>query len=358
MTGGLRCCGLVLGAFLALSASSSRSAEAAGGYYENAIINLPRIDAKKASRYRATVRQRVRRGRIGAVSWAAKGDRGQATKVLGRRGKNGRLKSLPLAALGALTHLSGPKFWGAEIDVLVEVKGRGTFPVTLWFERGGDVTLAVGKRMGGRVPGGFGKRSDPGALRKAYKTGVIKGSGRRWSGAELKLLDGALALLHPDERRVLRGVKILRASLGRQPLQAGLYSMDSRGRYRLRIFNRAFASQRSGFAGPVAAPLPRAAWTVIHELGHAISSWPARRAFERGKFKRGRKLQRSNDVLKSFRKARGTSRGPTPYGRSTVVESFAECFALYHLDPQGLARWDRDVFRWFDAGGHRKHLVQ
>jgi hypothetical protein len=339
------------------SVSLPQEVEAAARYYENAVINLPRIDAKKASRYRATVRQRSRRGRIGAVSWSAKGLRSGATKVLGRRGKDGRLKRVPLAAIGALAHLSGPKFWGAEIDVLVRVRGKGTFPVTLWFERGGDVTLAMGKRLSGRTPKGFGKRSSEAAIRSSYKTGAIQGSGRRWSDSELKLLDGALALLHPDERRVLRKVKFLRASLGRQPLQAGLYSMDSRGRYRLRLFNRAFVSQRLGFVGPTGAPLPRAAWTIIHELGHAISGWPARRAFEQGKFKTGKRLQRSNAVLKGFRKARGASRGPTPYGRASLVESFAECFALYHLDPVGLARWNPGVLRWFVSGGHRKHLA-
>ena len=333
-----------------------QQAEAAGRYYESAVINLPRIDVGKASRYRATVRQRVRQGRIGAVSWSAKGERRQASLVLGRRGKEGSLRRVPLAAIGALAHLSGPKFWGAEIDVLVRVKGKGTFPVTLWFAPGGNVTLAMGKRISGGRPRGPGKRSDASLIRSAFKTGPIKGSGRRWKRSELLVLDGALARLHPDERRVLRKVALLRASLGRQPLQAGLYSMDSRGSYRLRIFNRAFSSGRAGFVGTVGAPSPRAAWTIIHELGHAISGWPARRAFEAGNFASGKKLQRTNDVLRGFRTARGASRGPTPYGRSALVESFAECFALYHLDPQALARWNRNVFLWFESGGHRAHL--
>jgi hypothetical protein len=349
---------LALALGLIMASSVSESAEAAPRYYQNAILDLPRIDAAKASRYRATVRQRARRGRIGAVSWSPKGDRTQATQVLGRRGKSGRLKKLPLAAVAALAHLSGPRFWGAEIDVLVQVKGKGTFPVTLWFERNGDVTLAVGKRLSGKVLGGFGKRSDAQAIRQLYRTGPIKGAGRRWRDRDLRILDGALALLHPDERRVLKGVKILRAALGRQPLQSGLYSMDSRGRYRLRLFNRAFSAQRLGFAGPTSDPLPRAAWTIIHELGHAVASWPARRAFERGQFRRGKRLQRANSVLKGFKKARGGSRGPTPYGRSSGVESFAESFALFHLDPDALARWNRSVFRWFEAGGHREHLAR
>lgn len=346
---------LIGGLLLCVSAVPQR-AEAAARYYESAVINLPRIDAAKASRYRATVRQRVRQGRIGAVSWSARGKRGSASLVLGRRGKESKLRRVPLAAIGALAHLSGPKFWGAEIDVLVRVKGKGTFPVTLWLEPGGDVTLAMGKRISSGRLRGPGKRSDPNAIRAAYKTGEIKGAGRGWSSSELLVLDGALSRLHRDERRVLRGVKLLRASLGRQPLQAGLYSMDSRGHYRLRMFNRAFASGRAGFVGPVGSPNPRAAWTVIHELGHAISGWPARRAFEQGEFRLGKKLQKSNSVLKGFRKARGASRGPTPYGRAALVESFAECFALFHLDPQGLARWNRNVFLWFESGGHREHL--
>ena len=355
MGNALRWATLIGGLLLFVSAAPPQ-AEAAARYYESAVINLPRVDARKASGYRATVLQRVRLGRIGAVSWSAKGRRESASLVLDRRGKESALRRVPLAAIGALAHLSGPKFWGAEIDVLVRVKGKGTFPVTLWFAPGGNVTLAMGKRISGGSLRGSGKRSAAASIRSAFKTGPIKGSGRRWTSAELLVLDGALAHLHADERRVLRKVALLRASLGRQPLQSGLYSMDSRGSYRLRVFNRAFASSRAGFVGAVGAPIPRAAWTIIHELGHAISGWPARRAFERGNFASGKKLQRANDVLRGFRNVRGAARGPTPYGRSALVESFAECFALYHLDPQGLARWNRNVFRWFESGGHRAHL--
>jgi hypothetical protein len=351
---------LLVALFLTLVGSGffSRPAEAAGGYYQNAVIKLPSIDPAKASRYRAVVRQRSVRGRIGSVHFRDGEGSKKRRKVLSRRGKDPQLRRLPAAAVGALAHLSGPRFWGGEIDILVRVRKKGTYPVTLWFDRDGDVTVAVGKRLAGRTPEGFGKRRDADAVRRAHKTGPIRSAGRKWRTEELLILDGALARLHPAERRVLKDVRILRATLGRQPLQAGLYSMDSRGRYRLRVFNRTFVSQEHGFVGSVAKPLPRGAWTILHELGHAVSGWPARRAFEQGEVRKGRKLQRSNRVLKGYRKARGAVRGPTPYGRSSLTESFAESFALYHLDPKALARWNRDVFQWFESGGHREHLAR
>ena len=353
-----RCLLIALLLVLVGTSLSSRPAEAAGGYYQNAVIKLPTIDPAKGSRYRAVVRQRSARGRIGSVHFRDGEGAKKRKKVLSRRGKDPHLRRLPAAAVGALAHLSGPRFWGGEIDILVRVRKKGTYPVTLWFDRDGDVTVAVGKRLPGRTPEGFGKRRATEDIRRAHKTGPIRSAGRKWRTGELLILDGALARLHPAERRVLKDVKILRAALGRQPLQAGLYSMDSRGRYRLRVFNRTFVSQEHGFVGSVSKPLPRGAWTILHELGHAVSGWPARRAFEKGAVRKGRKLQRANQVLKGYRKARGAGRGPTPYGRTSLTESFAESFALYHLDPKALARWNNEVFRWFESGGHREHLAR
>ena len=56
----------LIGGLLLFVSVAPQQAEAAPRYYESAVINLPRVDARKASRYRATVRQRVRLGRIGA----------------------------------------------------------------------------------------------------------------------------------------------------------------------------------------------------------------------------------------------------------------------------------------------------
>jgi hypothetical protein len=46
--------------------------------------------------------------------------------------------------------------------------------------------------------------------------------------------------------------------------------------------------------------------------------------------------------------------GPTPYGRTDVSESFAESFALFHVDPDSLRRVAPEVHAWFASGEHLK----
>jgi hypothetical protein len=46
--------------------------------------------------------------------------------------------------------------------------------------------------------------------------------------------------------------------------------------------------------------------------------------------------------------------GPTPYGRTAPTESFAESFALYHVDPESLRRIAPEVHAWFAAGEHAR----
>jgi len=45
-------------------------------------------------------------------------------------------------------------------------------------------------------------------------------------------------------------------------------------------------------------------------------------------------------------------RAPTLYGRLSMEEAFAECFALYHVDPEALVRTAPQVYAWFQRGGH------
>jgi hypothetical protein len=49
-----------------------------------------------------------------------------------------------------------------------------------------------------------------------------------------------------------------------------------------------------------------------------------------------------------------TFKGPTPYGRTDVSESFAESFALFHVDPGSLRRLSPEVHAWFAAAEHLK----
>ena len=127
-----------------------------------------------------------------------------------------------------------------------------------------------------------------------------------------------------------------------------LYEMDSRGRYTLKLF----AELRSETAG-AGQPQPH---------GHAWSGRSHTRACRgsvgsevSGGLQRGRRLQRNNRG-RGYRKALGGKLGPTPYGRRSTMESFAEAYALFYLDPKALRRFSRSVFEWFQEGRHRATL--
>ncbi len=57
--------------------------------------------------------------------------------------------------------------------------------------------------------------------------------------------------------------------------------------------------------------------------------------------------QRYAELARAFK-------GPTPYGRTDVSESFAESFALFHIDPGSLRRLSPEVHAWFAAAEHLK----
>ena len=61
-------------------------------------------------------------------------------------------------------------------------------------------------------------------------------------------------------------------------------------------------------------------------------------------------------MLAAYRAARGPDKGPTPYGRSSLGESFAESFALYKADPGALRRIYPGLYEWFATGQHMQAL--
>lgn len=92
--------------------------------------------------------------------------------------------------------------------------------------------------------------------------GAVRAGARRWSQQELDLLDATLDRLHRTERKAVQGVDFVRGGAPRRPLGAGLFSWDRRGR-RITVYTRAFTAE---------GPDPPN-WTIVHEVGHAISAW-------------------------------------------------------------------------------------
>ena len=329
-------------------------APAAAGqpFYDNVVVRLPKISVKRAGLYRRSVAASLARGRIRSVSEASNDSGSKSEKIAGKGDGASRLKKLPLAAVAAIAYTGAPRFWGSELDLLVQID-ETLVPVTLWYGRRGDVVVAVGEARSSRPRLGRDLPKEARAIARKYGTGSIRGRGKKWKERELKILAGALELLSEAERRVLDDVRFVRSSAGSGgPMNAGHYFWGTSG-YKLALYDRAFAHDARSFYGRTSKPRPFSAATILHEVGHAIAAWPGRRALEQGEVSRAKKLGgASGPVLKAYRRQTGGKRGPTRYGRRTVTESFAESFALYKLDRAALKRWSPEVRAWFDEGGH------
>ncbi|MCP4871251.1 MAG: hypothetical protein GY898_21285 [Proteobacteria bacterium] len=321
---------------------------AAAPFYDNAVVRFPKVRKDRMDLYRRSVVASLARGRIRSVSLVRDGK----TKKLARRGDGvKKLKPVPLAGIAAIAYTGGQRFRGSELDLLVTV-GSERVPVTLWHSGKGDVTVRVGKRMDHKPAFGGDTSTDRQEIRRRYDSGAIKGAGATWKARELKVLSGALDRLNRQERRVLDDVKIVRSRAGpRGPRNAALYIWGTEG-YRLMVYDRAFAFDGRAFVGGPSKPRPFSSSAILHEVGHAIATWPARKLIEKGDISRARKVGRRGPVLSAYARARGDRKGPTRYGRSSLAESFSEAFALHKLDPAALKRWSPRVAEWFAEGGH------
>ena len=327
-------------------------AVAATPFYDNAVVRLPKVRKDRLDLYRRTVVANLARGRIRSVSLTRDG----TTRKLAGRGDGVRkLKPVPLAGIAAVAYTGGARFRGSELDLLVTI-GSERVPVTVWQSGKGDVTVQVGKRMDHKPGFGSGLLDNAAAIRREFGTGAVKGRGAAWTSPELKVLAGALGKLSRKERTVLDDVRILRSRVApRGPRNAALYIWGTEG-YRLMVYDRAFAFDGRAFLGSPSTPRPFSGSAILHEVGHAIATWPARQQLERGAVSEARKVGRRGPVLGAYARARGDRRGPTRYGRSSLGESFAESFALHKLDPAALKRWSPRVAEWFARGGHLREL--
>jgi len=321
---------------------------AAAPFYDNAVVRLPKVRKDRLDLYRRSVVTSLARGKIRSVSIVRDG---KARKLAGRGDGRDKLKTVPLAGIAAIAYTGGARFRGSELDLLVTI-GSDRVPVTIWQNNRGDVTVRVGKALDGKPAFGGDVLSDAGEIRRRFRSGAVKGAGASWRTRELRVLSGSLERLNAGERRVLDDVRIVRGRAGpRGPRNAALYIWGSEG-YRLMVYDRAFAFDGRAFVGAPNRPRPFSASAILHEVGHAVATWPARRELERGNVAGAQKLGRRGPVLATYGRVRGDRRGPTRYGRTTLAESFAEAFALHKLDPAALARWSPRVAEWFREGGH------
>lgn len=279
------------------------------------------------------------------------------------------LARIPPEALYAVYSCSKGWTRGAELDLLVDV-GRGPRPVTLRWTPDRRAELA----WSDTAPPFVTITAD--AL--VRRTGIGGFDGEAWTEPELGAVSIALAHLSLPERETLRGVRFTRGVLSpRVPGRELAFFDPSTEPPSLWFFDLAFANENGAFVGPVDAPEPPGAMTALHEFGHVIADVPLRRAYRayveafdawraasdpetartlrkvaRARYRTYRAWGRSGPVVEAWEALRAGRIGPSSYGYRNPDESFAEAFALYHLDPAALDRALPGAVAWFAAETH------
>ncbi len=372
---------LVAMAIFILSALIGCGSSAPKLYYEGTMIKMRSPQKNERQRLIADLSNSLGKRSVFRMS------RGQKKKVYGAR-KN-RLKSLSHPELKAIFIAKDKKFIGAEIDLKVMMLDKkSSVPVTVWIALNQSITVEEGQWKSSRVP------QNSREIEEKWRVGPLKVKrGAKWSKRALRSINIALSKLNSEERSLIKGIPVVRKKKGKDA-QAALYIQQGDCKAFIHIFNLAIKSERFTFSGEAKAALPATVHPVLHEIGHAVHSYPSRmvhcemikkqNAFNR-KVKRankaqgskrtklGRELERERPklerliakfkslqsrgpVLKAYLKARGQSKGPTSYGETSDKESFAESFALYKVDPPALKRVMPRVFAWFKSEGHLKSI--
>lgn len=247
-------------------------------------------------------------------------------------------------------------------------------------------------------------------LQERYDLGRVRAGAGRWAPVELTVLDRSLRVLSREERKLLRGVDFVRGGLARHPREAGLFTWNKRGR-RITLYGRAFRDEDDGpnwtvmhEVGHAIAARPLLAARAVeakalrrynervdtyndavkaynraaraaNRTGRAADRERAGRLRERATSLRtglgslradalrarravvdaAKELRRRRPrtgVLGAFRRVLDGRPSPSRYGDTHIAEAFAESFAMFHCDPDGLRRDLPEVHAWFASGGH------
>lgn len=262
---------------------------------------------------------------------------------------------------------------GAELDLLVDV-GQGPRPVTLWWTPSRAVRIAWGPLGAPPVPvrpAGVDLTEWQRDLAAAHGFG---GWGDGWTDAETGIVSLAVATLTPAEQRALSGVTLARDDVSPRSPSRELAYFDPAGEPpQLWFFDRAFDDDALGFVGRPDAPVPSAAMTALHEIGHTVADAPLRAAYvaysdlhvaarasgdhadrqaATEAYRAYKALGRAGPVIDAWQAFRAGRPGPSTYGFHNRHESFAEAFALAHLDPAALDRALPGAAAWFTSGAH------
>ena len=303
---------------------------------------------------------------------------------------------LPLPVLvAAYNVLYRKKTQGIEWDLLIKTEHGERVPVTAYLEPDGRLSVVQGAPL---PPPAVAPPPTAEELRARYGIGELKGGDVAWTDEQRRTLDAALALVPEEERAIISGVPFMRYHrLDGEDEKKGVWTTAARyrregGVVEIHLFDHLFELDDMLFCGDVQSPHPASAQSIVHELGHALvaaarvrairdynqsvnrynaglaalralpassSETPALVALlkkEQATFEvqeaRLKRARGSSAVLDAYKDVRGWRKGPTPYGRTELEESFAESYSLHHVDPAALRRVYPEVADWFAAGKH------
>lgn len=269
------------------------------------------------------------------------------------------LGKLDLAELGALWMATAPGDVGGEADLRVRT-GRGSVPVTVTIALDGSIVVHSGGREADPDEGPLLSEDE---IREQYRLKTTLPG--QWKENERRALAQSLSLLSPAELDVVRGLVFERraAPPDRDLDKAALYTLDG-CRGTISLYSSGVRSDRFRFVGDPTTPRSAVLHSIVHEMGHAFEMDAARDAYcAAGRADRRRRnalilagndLGRDNPVLRAYLDVKAGDPGPTDYGDTSAKESFAESFALFHVDPDALRRALPRVHAWFTSGGHEK----
>jgi|GEM_PF-1084519 len=365
----------------ALLACSSAPKRMSGAYYETTLIKTPKTNSSEYKKLKQTVPSLYKGRSVTVVKGRSK-----------KRYSASRLPKLSHPILRALWIASGEGYYGAEFDLKVRTPNART-PVSIYISKKGDARVMTGQ---------FKKRAAPSVEeleRRWGLRGVERSQGRGWSERARRALNLALSLLTPEELKVVQKLPIKRVKKASQANRGAVYVQASDCSASITLYDAAVTNQSDQFIGDVRSPntiYPITTMVLLHEIGHAVHSHPARRrhcAYLRSVKERNAlarkgnassgakraslhkqvetldkkiaKLERGLDsllkrgpVLKAYQAKKRRWAGPTRYAQSSLKESFAESYALFYADPLALKRTNPTVYAWFKAGGHLKEMAR
>lgn len=362
--------------------------------YASTAVRFPTADPQQRQDIERALRRALTQARIRSIEVQGPGESVVLKPPF-------ELDTIPLVALLPMSYLAQPQRRGFEVDAQVMDGDGQPWVISTMHEPAGHLVAII-------APGNPAPRPTPAppaslaaAIERRYGVKPVRGD-KSWAQEELNLLARALAHLSEPELAPMEGLLVRR--VGRVSAHAGeavdaaagLYNQHGDQRW-VEVGDVTFAHDQERFLGLPNDPQPASVGAILHELGHVIAqrvpfemelalhrtvnafnstvnlfnlAW---NTFPRSELPDYQRAQREMNELKqkvdsavtarnsaqlrspliaAWAEVPGAGSGPTPYGRTHLAESFAEAFALYHVDPDALRRVMPAGYEFFAQGRH------